>query len=62
MSEFLDMGGYALFVWSSFGLGAGTILFNIVSARRRLRITLAALALRAARQKNRSDGSGSSGR
>ena len=50
MTEFLEMGGYAEFVWSAFGLAVATLVFNIISARRRLRITLAKLAMRAARQ------------
>jgi heme exporter protein CcmD len=61
MSEFLDMGGYAPYVWSSFGFGAATIVFNIISARRRLRITLAGLAVRVARRKERLDTSRRSG-
>lgn len=44
------MGGYAVFVWGSFGLAAATLAFNIISARRRLRITLQKVAVRAARQ------------
>jgi heme exporter protein D len=58
MAEFFDMGGYALFVWSSFGLAAATMGFNIISARRRMRITLAQLAARAARQQVRMKQSG----
>ena len=61
MAAFLDMGGYAVFVWSSFGLAAATMAFNIISARRHMRITLARLALRAARQQARMKQSGSSG-
>ena len=34
MSEFLRMGGYAAFVWSSFGLAAAVLFWNVVSARR----------------------------
>jgi heme exporter protein D len=34
MSEFLHMGGYAAFVWPSFGLAAGVLLWNVVSAHR----------------------------
>ena len=34
MSEFLRMGGYAAFVWPSFGLAAAVLLWNVVSARR----------------------------
>ena len=34
MSEFLHMGGYAAFVWSSFGLAVAVLLWNVLSARR----------------------------
>ena len=53
MSEFFAMGGYATFVWSSYAVGVLTIAFNLISARRRMRITLERLALRAARQRIR---------
>ena len=33
MSEFLDMGGYALYVWSSFGLTAAVVIIEIWQAR-----------------------------
>ena len=33
MSEWLAMGGHAVFVWSSFGLAAATVLWNIWAAR-----------------------------
>ncbi len=61
MAEFFDMGGYALFVWGSFGFAAATMAFNFISARRHMRITLERLALRAARQQARMKQSGSSG-
>lgn len=37
MTEFLNMGGYALYVWSSFGLTAVFLLLNVVLARAALR-------------------------
>ena len=37
MSEFLSMGGYAFFVWSSYGLTAFFLLLNVVLARTSLR-------------------------
>ena len=46
MSDFLQMGGYAEFVWSSFGLAAATLVFNVISARKRLRLTLEKIAMR----------------
>lgn len=30
MMEFLSMGGYGFYVWSSFGLATVIILFNII--------------------------------
>ena len=46
MSDFLQMGGYAEFVWSSFGLAVATLVFNVISARKRLRMTLEKIAMR----------------
>lgn len=37
VSEFLAMGGYAAYVWSTFGLTAIVLVINVVTARRRLR-------------------------
>jgi heme exporter protein D len=53
MAEFLAMGGYAQFVWSAFGITAVVIIFNIVSARRRLKHIQRELAQRSARQSRR---------
>jgi heme exporter protein D len=36
MSDFLNMGGYAAYVWPSYGLTLGVIVLNIVWARRLL--------------------------
>lgn len=36
MSEFLNMGGYAAYVWPSYGLTLVVIILNIVWARRLL--------------------------
>lgn len=36
MKEFLDMGGYAAFVWPAWGLTMVVIVLNIVWARRLL--------------------------
>jgi heme exporter protein D len=30
MSEFLNMGGYAVFVWSSFGISFVVLLLNVI--------------------------------
>ncbi|MGB0864985.1 MAG: heme exporter protein CcmD [Granulosicoccaceae bacterium] len=37
MSEFLNMGGYAFFVWSSYGLTFFFLLLNVFLARSYLR-------------------------
>ncbi|CAG0944932.1 hypothetical protein GPROT2_02935 [Gammaproteobacteria bacterium] len=49
MSDFLDMGGYALWVWSAFGLTLVVLLANIIGADRRYHSTLRRLRLRANR-------------
>jgi heme exporter protein D len=36
VSEFLDMGGYAAYVWPSYGLTLIVVVLNIVWARRLL--------------------------
>jgi len=36
VSEFLNMGGYAAYVWPSYGLTLVIIVYNIVAARRLL--------------------------
>lgn len=36
MTEFLDMGGYAAFVWPAYGLTLAVIGLNIYWARRQL--------------------------
>lgn len=35
MSEFLQMGGYAGYVWSSFGLGIAVLIWNLWAPTRR---------------------------
>jgi len=34
-SEFFNMGGYALYVWGSYGMAALVLVFNVLAARRR---------------------------
>lgn len=53
ISEFLAMGGYAEFVWGSFGFTALVMVFNVVSARRRLRLSLQQATERAAYRKGK---------
>ena len=33
MSEFLNMGGYALYVWGSYGIAAAVIVWNLLAPR-----------------------------
>ncbi len=35
MSEFLHMGGYAVYVWSCFGLAVGVLAWNLWAPRQR---------------------------
>ena len=35
VSEFFAMGGYALYVWGSFGLTASVVVLELVSVRQR---------------------------
>ena len=37
LMDFLHMGGYAAYVWSSFALTAAVLLINIISARRQFK-------------------------
>ncbi|HHZ87645.1 MAG TPA: heme exporter protein CcmD [Chromatiaceae bacterium] len=34
MSEFMQMGGYALYVWPAYGLAVAVLLLNMLEARR----------------------------
>lgn len=36
MSQFLDMGGYAVFVWPAYGITLAVVVLNVVWARRAL--------------------------
>jgi heme exporter protein CcmD len=47
------MGGYAAYVWSAFGLTVTVLVFNVVTARRRLRAALQEAALKQAREAHR---------
>ena len=40
MREFLDMGGYAAFVWPAYAITLAAVVLNIVWARRALRRAL----------------------
>ena len=52
---FLNMGGYAAFVWPCFGLAAAVMIYLFVASRRELKAREARLeALRAASPRRRS--------
>jgi heme exporter protein CcmD len=53
MADFIAMGGYAQFVWSAFGIWFACVIFNIVSARRKIRVSLEQAAVAAARHRHR---------
>lgn len=52
MAEFFHMGGYAVYVWSSYGLAALVLAINLILPFRRRR----ALLRRLARQQRRTGG------
>ncbi|OUR76868.1 heme exporter protein CcmD [Alphaproteobacteria bacterium 46_93_T64] len=37
MNEFFEMGGYGNFIWSSYGLSAGVLIFLVIISVRQLR-------------------------
>lgn len=49
-SEFLSMGGYAVYVWGSYALGLIVLLGNVWAARRRRRQVIDELARRQRRE------------
>lgn len=53
MSEFISMGGYGVYVWPVYALGLLTLIYNIWSARRRMRVAIEKATLNAMRQRNR---------
>ena len=55
MTEFLEMGGYARYVWSAFGLTLVVLIANIVVARQQFRSVRTRLAQRWANQPESSD-------
>lgn len=38
MSEYFDMKGYGLYVWSAYAIALGALVLNVWAARRQLRI------------------------
>ncbi len=49
LQDFLAMGGYAVYVWSAYGLGLVILVWNVVAPRRREQQLRAALAARPTR-------------
>ncbi|MEZ8029514.1 heme exporter protein CcmD [Enterovibrio norvegicus] len=49
-SAFLDMGGYAVYVWSSFGITFGALLWLVISAHLTRRKLFNDIKNRAARE------------
>ena len=47
------MGGYAPYVWSTFGITLVVLVINVITAKRRLRSVHEQLKLRAARETRR---------
>jgi len=54
MAEFLYMDGYALYVWSSYGLAAVILVINLILPARRRRVLLRRLARQQRRMGDRS--------
>lgn len=52
MTEFFNMGGYAFFVWTSYGITALVLVANIISANLRERQIKRDVAMRLERQNN----------
>jgi len=46
MAEFFDMGGYARYVWSAWGISAAVLVITVVAARAGLRTTREQLRVR----------------
>lgn len=53
LAEFLDMGGYAAYLWPSFGLTIAVLIWNIYSARRAHAEARRAAARRLQNEENR---------
>jgi heme exporter protein D len=52
MGEFFHMGGYAFYVWTSYGLALIVLLVNVVAPLRQRRKLLADLGRRERRERN----------
>jgi len=54
LSEFFNMGGYAVYVWSSYGLGLVIMVWSIVQPWRREKQLIKNLKKRQQREENQS--------
>ncbi len=52
-AQFLQMGGYARFMWPAYGVALSLLLFNVLGARRALRMAKADARRRLAREQTR---------
>jgi heme exporter protein D len=53
MKEFFAMGGYAFYVWMSYGIAAVALVINVVLARQRHRNQMTRIARRKKREQAR---------
>lgn len=53
MKEFLHMGGYAMYVWPSYGLALIVLLWNVIMPMRRRKQNIASIKRRLRRAQNK---------
>lgn len=53
VTEYLNMGGYAFYVWTSFGLSLGVMIAHLIQPRRRERRILGEIRNRLRREAGR---------
>ncbi len=56
LNEFLSMGGYATYVWSSYGICCVVLILNIIQPLKRERKTIRELQKRLQSQKDKQQG------
>ena len=52
LSEFLNMGGYAVYVWTSYGIAAVVLIANLVIPMQKHRLVVARLRRRLRQEQN----------
>jgi len=52
VTEFLNMGGYAAYVWSAYGICAAIMFWNVFAARKESRATLRRIKQRLAQHEH----------